>query len=111
VQFSRKHWKGISAQAMEFVRFLMEFDPEVRPTASAALDHPWLCEAGTPFIHEASVTPLAPRVGQTISTGTFSQGDASEKKVFDGFNDMADFVVQHVTAGLKAEEPESIKEC
>jgi len=35
-------WRGVSAPARDFVRGLLEMDPERRPTAAAALEHPWL---------------------------------------------------------------------
>jgi len=35
-------WKGVSAEAQDFVRQMLEKDPDVRPTAAEALRHAWL---------------------------------------------------------------------
>jgi len=35
-------WHGRSAEAQDFVRWLLEPDPKCRPSASEALEHPWV---------------------------------------------------------------------
>eukprot|EP01024_Parvocaulis_polyphysoides_P015377 TRINITY_DN16700_c0_g1_i9.p1 TRINITY_DN16700_c0_g1~~TRINITY_DN16700_c0_g1_i9.p1 ORF type:complete len:437 (+),score=81.29 TRINITY_DN16700_c0_g1_i9:273-1583(+) len=42
LDFNRSFWKGISDEAKDFVKFLLERDPEKRPTAKEALQHPFL---------------------------------------------------------------------
>lgn len=42
LDFNRKHWDGISDEAKDFVRLLLNRDPDKRPTAKAVLEHPWL---------------------------------------------------------------------
>ena len=40
--FPPRAWASKSEEAKEFVRFLLNADPEARPTAEEALRHPWL---------------------------------------------------------------------
>jgi len=54
VHYSGEVWETVSQSAREFISFLMQSDPALRPTAAQALDHAWLCEGAT---HTAS--PLA----------------------------------------------------
>lgn len=42
VDFNRSYWDGISEEARDFVRMLLNKDPTQRPTAKQALKHPWL---------------------------------------------------------------------
>mmetsp|Transcript_29497 Transcript_29497/g.83193 ORF Transcript_29497/g.83193 Transcript_29497/m.83193 type:complete len:608 (-) Transcript_29497:76-1899(-) len=42
IDFSEEAWEGISADALDFVRPLLEKDPANRPTAIAALEHRFL---------------------------------------------------------------------
>ena len=41
VKFTKKMKKSLSPQAIDFVSYLLEKDPAIRPTAQAALGHPW----------------------------------------------------------------------
>jgi serine/threonine protein kinase len=36
------NWKGVSLDAKDMVRYLMNFDKDERPSAGEALEHPWL---------------------------------------------------------------------
>jgi len=40
--FSAAQWEGYSDDARDFLRALLQRDPKRRPSASSALDHPWL---------------------------------------------------------------------
>ena len=42
VALTGKEWSGISEEAKDLVMQLMEIDPEGRPTAALALEHPWM---------------------------------------------------------------------
>lgn len=42
LDFERSYWQGISEEGKDFVRFVLERDPERRPTAAEALQHAWL---------------------------------------------------------------------
>jgi calcium-dependent protein kinase len=42
LNFSKAYWQDISDDAKDFVQFMLNRDPEERPTAVEALNHPWL---------------------------------------------------------------------
>lgn len=42
VAFDEKKWRGISEQAKAFVSYLLQKDPEQRPTAREAMKHEWI---------------------------------------------------------------------
>lgn len=42
LDFTKPWWNDISEEAKDFVSRLLERDPERRPTAKQALEHPWL---------------------------------------------------------------------
>lgn len=42
VAFDKNRWQGISEQAKEFVSYLLQKDPEQRPTAREAMHHEWI---------------------------------------------------------------------
>lgn len=42
IAFPSPDWDNVSQEAMAFVSHLLQRDPEKRPTASEALEHPWL---------------------------------------------------------------------
>ena len=42
LDFKRSCWAGISDEAKDFVRQLLQREPGERPTAREALQHPWL---------------------------------------------------------------------
>jgi protein serine kinase H len=41
-----ERWEGVSVEAKDFIRRLLALDPGARPTAEAALRHPWLQSIG-----------------------------------------------------------------
>ncbi|KAI9199818.1 kinase-like domain-containing protein [Polychytrium aggregatum] len=55
LSFTNKRGVVLSPEAQDFVRLLLSFEPEKRPTAAAALNHPWLSQ-GLP---KQSVFPVA----------------------------------------------------
>jgi serine/threonine protein kinase len=40
--FKGKCWKNISDEAIEFIKLMLEKDPEKRPSAKELLDHQWI---------------------------------------------------------------------
>ena len=42
VSFESSRWSGISIGAKDFVRYLLEKDPKIRPSAKEAAKHPWM---------------------------------------------------------------------
>lgn len=40
-EFVLQVWRDISSESKSFVRHLLHTDPDVRPSARTALDHPW----------------------------------------------------------------------
>lgn len=44
VTFPSRQWCGVSVEAKQFIRELLCYDPEERPTAAKALQHPWLMQ-------------------------------------------------------------------
>ena len=42
LDFKRSCWEGISPEARDFVAQLLAKDPDARPSAKQALQHPWL---------------------------------------------------------------------
>ncbi|KAB5588443.1 Calmodulin-dependent kinase [Ceratobasidium theobromae] len=58
VEFHQPYWAHISQHAKDFIKSLLNPDPEQRPTAKHALSLPWLCP-----------TPEAPRPDIDISSG------------------------------------------
>ncbi|VDB85100.1 unnamed protein product [Peniophora sp. CBMAI 1063] len=47
IEFHDRYWKAVSAEAKAFIRALLSPAPHSRPTASQALQHPWLASGGT----------------------------------------------------------------
>lgn len=41
VPFREREWEHISAEAKDFIKFLLTNDQKLRPTAEEALNHPW----------------------------------------------------------------------
>jgi len=45
VSFADPEWQDVSEEAKDFVKLLLTYDPEARPTAGEALTHPWIVNA------------------------------------------------------------------
>lgn len=79
VDFKRSHWEGISEEAKDFVRQLLDKDPKARPTARQALKHPWL--QGPGVAERMHGKPLSLAVVQRIQR--YSQGSALKRTVLE----------------------------
>lgn len=73
--FTRKYWEGISDEAIDFVKTLLQKDPASRPTARQALKHPWVRRGG------AKHTQLSETVVQRIQR--FGQSSIFKRTVLD----------------------------
>jgi serine/threonine protein kinase len=61
--FPSSRWGHVHSSSIEFVKYLMTVSPDQRPTASEALNHPWITgvDPETPKFTNADVTrPLEP---------------------------------------------------
>ena len=76
VQFVPEDWVGVSESAKNLVCSLLVLDPEKRPTASEALNHPWLRDSASPF-------PLKPKSIIYDSLKEFSSFSMFKKVVID----------------------------
>ena len=78
VNFSKSHWDGISEEAKDFVKMLLNREPSKRPSAKEALKHPWLRGA----IDERSTgKPLSLAVVQRIQR--FAQASMFKRSVLE----------------------------
>ncbi|KZV94779.1 Pkinase-domain-containing protein [Exidia glandulosa HHB12029] len=44
VEFHERYWKNVNAKAKDFIRSLLQVDPSKRPSATEALNDPWLTQ-------------------------------------------------------------------
>ncbi|KAI7841033.1 hypothetical protein COHA_005261 [Chlorella ohadii] len=79
VNFKRPHWEGISDEAKDFVKQLLNKDHAARPTALQALQHPWLQGPG------ASERGKGKRLGIGVvqRIQRYSQGSVFKRSVLD----------------------------
>ncbi|KZV72584.1 Pkinase-domain-containing protein [Peniophora sp. CONT] len=56
-----EYWANVSDTAKDFVRTCLTIDPNQRPTAAEALNHPWLADEKPHFVPD----PLSPHGGPT----------------------------------------------
>ena len=71
LQFPSPEWDTISDPAKDFVTKLLQRDPEARPTAALALEHPWIAQ------HVVGIPPPRPFVDPSLR-GKSSSGDGSK---------------------------------
>ncbi|KAJ6460617.1 CAMK/CAMK1 protein kinase [Mycena sanguinolenta] len=67
-----KYWENISEVACSFVRACLVMDPQQRPTAAQALDHPWLASKTPHFVRDSTSihegpTDLLPHVRRAVT--------------------------------------------
>ena len=43
-EFPEEHFSKVSESAKDFIRKLLTYDPEKRPSAEVCLQHPWIVE-------------------------------------------------------------------
>eukprot|EP01025_Chloroclados_australasicus_P009061 TRINITY_DN1345_c1_g1_i1.p1 TRINITY_DN1345_c1_g1~~TRINITY_DN1345_c1_g1_i1.p1 ORF type:complete len:612 (+),score=74.41 TRINITY_DN1345_c1_g1_i1:1003-2838(+) len=76
IDFNRSFWQGISPEAKDFVKMLLNRDPAKRPTAKEALQHPFLRGKVT---ERKTGQPIAMAVVQRIQR--FSQSGMLKRSV------------------------------
>jgi calcium-dependent protein kinase len=90
LDFSKGYWAGVSDEAKDFVKQLLQRDPEQRPTAKQALQHPWL-KGGT-VSERTKGKPLSLSVVQRIQR--FSSSSAFKRTI-----------LEHIAQDLLASRP------
>jgi len=78
LNFNKSHWDGISDDAKDFVKILLNKDPTKRPTAKEALKHPWLRGR---IEDRSSGRPLSLAVVQRIQR--FSQASLFKRTILE----------------------------
>jgi len=78
LNFKRSHWDGISDDAKDFVKTLLNKDPTKRPTAKEAMKHPWLRGR---IEDRSSGRPLSLAVVQRIQR--FSQASLFKRTILE----------------------------
>ena len=98
-----KHWRGISTDAKNFVRSLLDMNPETRPTASEALSHPWLMSGGTGIYKEEGELLQDPEADEAL-------GKSMEQiKKFRTFSRLKKMALMSVAVGMDDREVENMK--
>ena len=54
--YSTGAWSYISREGVQFVHELLTLDPELRPSAAMALNHPWLNHMESPKVDQGHTT-------------------------------------------------------
>ena len=57
--FPSKEWKGVSREARDFIRRLLQIDPRKRMTVEEALNHPWLGRHTHPDVMNVDISEEA----------------------------------------------------
>ncbi len=70
-------WNAVSENAKDFIRKLLTYDPEKRPDAEKALQHPWITELSTVALDESLALGALDnlkgfRADQTLKAATFA---------------------------------------
>lgn len=76
-RFEDKCWNAISDNAKDFIRKLLTYDQEKRPTAEDALQHPWITELSTIAVDESLALGALDnlkgfRADQTLKAATYA---------------------------------------
>jgi serine/threonine protein kinase len=69
-------WDNISAEAIQFVKSLLQCDPAARPSAPEALQSPWMLKHFASEKVTADVTPCLS--GGTVDTSEYDSKEANE---------------------------------
>lgn len=87
LDFERPPWDVVSAEALDFVQSLLSRNPEERPTATAALSHPWLRATAVGDQSSHDVVELGDSIVQRLQRyGTFGMlKQAALRKVARAF--------------------------
>ena len=71
--FDDRVWQTISENAKSFIRSLLTYNPQERPSAGVALQHPWLTELATLQVDEASAMNALDNLSKFNSDVTLKQ--------------------------------------
>lgn len=75
--FDDRIWQTISENCKSFIRSLLTYNPEERPSANEALTHPWITELATLQVDEALAVNALDNLGRFNSDVTLKQATYS----------------------------------
>ena len=75
--FDDRIWQTISENCKNFIRALLTYNPEERPSAAEALTHPWITELATLQVDEALAMSALDNLGKFNSDVTLKQATYS----------------------------------
>mmetsp|Transcript_6824 Transcript_6824/g.12281 ORF Transcript_6824/g.12281 Transcript_6824/m.12281 type:complete len:121 (-) Transcript_6824:690-1052(-) len=67
VEFPDKYWKEVTEDAKDFIRGLLMKDPDLRLSATDALEHPWITKVGPSTIRNLNMHLSELSVGKRSS--------------------------------------------
>lgn len=88
------HWKGISQLAKDFVRSLLQYKAEDRPTAARALELPWLQQSSAPTVPTAITNSSTDNDSTTLDRfegSTVGASSSSNTALMMDHEDISDF--------------------
>lgn len=97
--FKSKHWRGISTDAKNFVRSLLDMNPESRPTAADALKHPWITSGGTGMHDATDSSEVDEAIGNSIK----------QVQQYREFSRLKKMALMSVAIGMEDREVEQMK--
>jgi serine/threonine protein kinase len=107
VDFPSPEWDDISKEGIDFIKWLLQKDPERRPTAAEAMQHPWIISAVQMQEEEADANnqlppPIPLRSSNTRNTSSMLRLDGEKRTAFQKFlrNLKIKKALGAVTAGL-----------
>ena len=53
--FAGEHWEGVSDEAKDLIRQLLQLNAQLRPSAQQVLQHPWLQQGGSETLLQTPV--------------------------------------------------------
>lgn len=75
--FDDRVWQTMSENSKSFIRMLLTYNPEERPSAEQALQHPWLQELATLQVDETMAVKALDNLGKFRSDVTLKQATFS----------------------------------